>query len=135
MLGIQDAEHEETAPASPTLLVSKLACSPAGKAQTIRILPGSQLHQAYGRDEVTEQFACSYGLNPQFRYKFEKGQLKVTGTDLDGEVRVVEMSDHPFYVATLFVPQVSSQPDNPHPLIISYLKAALSHQIKEGGTN
>jgi CTP synthase (UTP-ammonia lyase) len=128
VLGIEDAEHEETAPTAPTLLVSKLTCSLVGKAQTIKILPGSLLHRAYGRDEVTEQFACSYGFNPQYRYKFEKGRLKVTGVDLDGEVRVVEMSDHPFYVATLFVPQISSEPASPHPLITAYLKAALSFQ-------
>jgi CTP synthase (UTP-ammonia lyase) len=134
VLGMEAAEHEETAPTAPTLLVSKLSCSLAGKAQTIKILSGSLLHRAYGCDEVTEQFACSYGLNPQFRNKFDKGRLKVSGTDHDGEVRAVEMLDHPFYVATLFVPQVSSQPGNPHPLIISYLKAALSHQIEEGET-
>jgi CTP synthase (UTP-ammonia lyase) len=129
---MKEAEHEETAPAAPTLLVSKLTFSLAGKSQTIKILPNSLLHQAYGCDEATEQFACSYGLNPQFRYKIEKGGLKVTGTDLDGEVRVVELSDHPFYVATLFVPQVSSQPANPHPLIFAFLKAAISFQSEKG---
>jgi CTP synthase (UTP-ammonia lyase) len=55
--------------------------------------------------------------------------------DYDPELRYhLATLDHPFYVATLFVPQVSSQPGNPHPLIISYLKAALSHQIEEGET-
>jgi CTP synthase (UTP-ammonia lyase) len=130
-LGIENAEHEETAPTAPTLLISKLACSLAGKSQTIKILPGSLLHRAYERDEVTERFACSYGFNPQFRDKFEKGRLRVTGIDPDGEVRVVELSDHPFYVATLFVPQISSEPASPHPLIVAYLKAALSFQSEE----
>ena len=123
-MGIKDAEHEETAPSAPTLLVSKLTCSLIGKTQTIKILPGSLLHRAYKRDEVTEQFACSYGLNPQFRDKVAKGQLKTTGVDLDGEVRAVEVLNHPFYVATLFLPQISSGPENPHPLIVAYLKAA-----------
>ena len=126
MLGIEDAEHEETAPSAPTLLVSKLTCSLVGKTQAIKILSGSLLHRAYGRDEVTEQFACSYGLNPQFRDKVEKGRLKITGVDLDGEVRAMEVLDHPFYVATLFLPQVSSKPDRPHPLIVAYLRAALA---------
>jgi CTP synthase (UTP-ammonia lyase) len=125
-LGIEDAEHEETAPSAPTLLISKLTCSLVGKTQTIKILPGSLLHRAYGRDEVTEQFACNYGFNPQFRDKVEKDQLKITGVDLDGEVRVVEVFDHPFYVATLFLPQISSAPERPHPLIVAYLRAALA---------
>lgn len=133
MLGIEDAEHEETAPSAPTLLVSKLACSLAGRTQTIKIIPGSLVHQAYGREEVTEQFACSYGLNPRFRDKVEKGQLKITGVDLDGEVRVVEVSDHPFYVATLFLPQISSDPESPHPLIVAYLRAALAFRTSDKG--
>ncbi|MDP2862369.1 MAG: hypothetical protein Q8N95_06220 [Desulfobacterales bacterium] len=126
MLGIGDAEHEESAPGAPTLLVSKLACSLVGKTQTIKILPGSLLHRAYGRHEVTEQFACNYGFNSQFRDKIEKGKLKITGVDPDGEVRAVEISDHPFYVATLFLPQISSAPETPHPLIVAYLVAALA---------
>jgi CTP synthase (UTP-ammonia lyase) len=125
-LGIEDAEHEETAPGAPTLFISKLACSLVGQAQTIKIAPGSHAHQAYGQKEVTEQFYCNYGLNPRFRDKVEKGKLKITGVDLDGEVRIVELSDHRFYVATLFLPQVLSKPEIPHPLIIAYLRAAVA---------
>ncbi len=51
-----------------------------------------------------EQFQCNYGLNPQFRDRFDRGKLKITGLDLEGEVRIVELIDHPFYVATLFRP-------------------------------
>jgi CTP synthase (UTP-ammonia lyase) len=76
--------------------------------------------------EVTEQFHCNYGLNPQFREKVGTGKLKITGVDVEGEARIVELSDHPFYVATLFLPQVSSKPDRPHPLIVAYLRAALA---------
>ena len=126
MVGIEDAEHEETAPNAPTLLINKLPGSLVGKTQTVKILPGSLLHRAYGRDEATEQFACNYGFNPRFRGKVEGGKLKVTGVGPDGEVRAVEIPDHPFYVATLFLPQVSSGPESPHPLIVAYLKAALS---------
>lgn len=131
MLGIEDAEHEESAPSAPTLLVSKLSGSLVGKTQTIKILPGSLLHRAYGREEVTEQFACNYGFNPQFRDKIEKSQLKITGVDLDGEVRVVEVFDHPFYVATLFLPQIFSKPESPHPLIVAYLKAAVGFRTTD----
>ena len=92
----------------------------------IKIVPGSLVHRAYGREEVTEQFACSYGLNPQFREKVGTGKLKITGVDVEGEARIVELSDHPFYVATLFLPQISSKPDRPHPLIVAYLRAALA---------
>ena len=128
-MGIQDAEHEETAPGAPTPIISKLICSLIGKTQTIKIVPGSRAHQAYGQQEVTEQFHCNYGLNPAFRDEVGKGQLKITGVDLDGEVRIVELSDHRFYVATLFLPQISSKTGSPHPLIVAYLRAAQAFQI------
>lgn len=129
-MNITDAEHEETAPNAPTLVVSKLACSLVGKAQTIKILNGSLFHDSYGQNEVSEPFVCNYGLNPKFRDSIEKGQLKVTGVDLDGEVRAIELTDHPFFVGTLYQPQISSTPKSPHPLIIAYLKAALGFQAK-----
>ena len=128
MLGIKDANHEESAPNASTLMISKLNRPLACETQSIKTVPGSLAHQAYEQDEVEEQFVCSYGLNPEFRDNFEKGQLKFTGVDPDGEVRIVELKDHPFFVATLFQPQLSSTPENPHPLIVAYLKAALAFQ-------
>jgi len=95
-------------------------------------IPATRLHQIsvrfFGCHNVaqTEQFICSYGLNAKFRDEIEKGQLKVAGVDLDGEVRVVELSDHPFFVGTLYQPQISSAPDSPHPLIVAFLRAALA---------
>jgi CTP synthase (UTP-ammonia lyase) len=119
-----DAEHEESAPGASTLFISRLACSLAGKTQEIKIAPGSIAYRDYGEKKVTEQFFCNYGLNPVFRDEVSKGKLNVTGVDSEGEVRIVELSDQSFYVATLFLPQVASKPERPHPLILLYLKAA-----------
>ena len=92
-------------------------------------MPGTLAHQAYGKPEVTEQFRCNYGLNPVYREQISQGDLlKVAGTDPEGEIRIVELSNHRFFLATLFVPQLSSSPDMPHPLIVAYLKAALAFQ-------
>ena len=130
MLGIKDAEHEESAPGASTLFISKLACSLVGKTQEIEIAPDSIAHRAYGKQEVMEQFFCNYGLNPVFRNEVNKGKLSITGVDPEGEVRIVELSDHPFYVATLFLPQIASKPESPHPLIFAYLKAAAAFQAR-----
>lgn len=130
VMGITDAEHEESSPRSPTLVISKLTCSLVGKTQKIAITPDSIAHRAYGGKEVMEQFFCNYGLNPAFRDQINKSKLNVTGVDFEGEVRVVELSDHPFYVATLFLPQVASNPGTPHPLIVSYLEAAVAFQTQ-----
>lgn len=72
-----------------------------------------------------ERFQCSYGLNPQFRARFAAGKLAITGVDLQGEARIVELADHPFFVATLFLPQLSSTAEKPHTLIVAYLQAAV----------
>jgi CTP synthase (UTP-ammonia lyase) len=128
VLAIQDAEHEETAPESPRLVVSQLACSLVGTTQTITILPETLARRAYGRPAVTEQFACNYGLNPAYREHISYGGLKVVGIDAMGEVRLVELAAHRFFIATLFLPQLSSSAARPHPLIVAYLKAAQNFQ-------
>lgn len=51
------------------------------------------------------------------------------GVDSNGEVRIVELSNHRFFIATLFVPQLSSSPETPHPLITAYLKAAMAFRV------
>jgi CTP synthase (UTP-ammonia lyase) len=124
VLGIQDAEHEESSPDAPTLVVSRLVCSLVGSTGVIRISPHTLAHKTYGRDEATEQFRCSYGLNPSYLPRFANSALKVTGTDDAGEARIVELTGHPFFVATLFLPQLLSQPKIPHPLVVAYLTAA-----------
>ncbi len=131
-MGYRHADHEETAPNAPTLIVSRLPFSLIGVTQLIRILPGSHAYKAYGQHEVKEQFSCNYGLNPLFRDEIAREKLRITGLGPNDETRIVELSDHQFYVATLFLPQISSWPDRPHPLIVSYLRAALDFQSSHG---
>ncbi|NIS62095.1 MAG: hypothetical protein GTO13_15780 [Proteobacteria bacterium] len=128
MLEIQDAEHEETTPGASRLIITKLTCSLVGQSQRINITPGTLAHEAYGKEEVIEQFQCNYGLNPRYRDSIIQGGLNIVGVDPDGEARVIELPDHRFFMATLFVPQLSSQPEIPHPLILAFLKAAVDYQ-------
>lgn len=67
MLGMADAEHEESAPNASNLLISKLSCSLVGITQQVKIRPGTLVHQIYQTEAVTEQFRCNYGLNPKYR--------------------------------------------------------------------
>ena len=80
--------------------------------------------QIYGKDETVESFACNYGLNHSFIDQIASKGLRISGYDEDETVRMVELPGHPFFVATLFVPQVLSTPQSPHPLILAYLRAA-----------
>ncbi len=106
------------------MVISKLTCSLVGTTETITLMPGTLAHRAYGEMAVTEQFACNYGLNPAYRERLSAGGLQVAGLDPAGEVRVVELGAHRFFLATLFLPQASSGPGRPHPLIVAYLQAA-----------
>ena len=129
MLGIQDAEHEETAPGASIPFISKLSCSLVGETQIIRITPGTLSFQAYGNDKAIEQFHCNYGLNEEYRDEIGNGELKIVGVDANGDARIVELSNHRFFIATLFIPQLSSSPEVPHLLISAYIKAALAFRV------
>ena len=75
-----------------------------------------------------EQFNCSYGLNEIYRDAMQNQPLKIVGVDTNGEARVVELTGHRFFIATLFLLLFSSSPKVPHPLVVAYLKAAITFQ-------
>ena len=127
-----DAEHVETAPDACRLLITKLTCSLVGQTQAIQIAPGTRAYQAYG-SEALEQFRCNYGLNPEYRGRLVDAGLSISGVDSGGEARIVELSDHRFFVATLFLPQLASTRETPHPLIVAYLQAALAYRASQPG--
>lgn len=124
VLGIADADHQETSPGAPRLAVTALACSLAGQDHAIRLIAGTRAAALYGVTEAVEPFFCRFGLNPEYRARFEARGLTVSGVGEDGEVRVVELADHPFFVGTLFVPQARTRPGTPHPLIAALADAA-----------
>jgi len=95
-----------------------------GQERKVRIVPGSRAHRIYGTHEATEIFACNYGLNEAFGDQIRSKELRVSGYDEDGATRMVELPGHPFFISTLFVPQVVSKSRKPHPLIVAYLQAA-----------
>lgn len=132
VLVIKGATHEEIDPQAPTLVISRLASSLVGKTEPVRIAAGSLAFEAYGQEQAAEQFSCNFGLNPGFDRSRDWGRLKITGVGPAGEARIVELEGHPFYVATLFLPQMSSKPDRPHPLIEAFLKAAMAGEKGSG---
>jgi CTP synthase (UTP-ammonia lyase) len=71
-----------------------------------------------------ERFFCSFGLNPAFRRDIEGAGFKATGFDDNDEVRIMELPNARFFMATLFVPQACPVENNPHPLVVALLKAA-----------
>lgn len=80
----------------------------------------------YGQTEATENFLCNYGFNSKFEAHFRDSPLRFVGYDNDGELRAIELPEHRFFLATLYLPQMRSQPGQPHPLISAYLQAAVA---------
>lgn len=124
VLGFADAQHAEYDPYASRLFVSKLACSLAGREMDLQLDPGSQIARYYGATSVRERYYCNFGVAPDCVPLLRQGPLRIAGRDAEGEVRVIELPGHPFFVGTLFVPQARSTPDAPHPLVRSFLRAA-----------
>jgi CTP synthase (UTP-ammonia lyase) len=125
VLGFADAQHAEYDPAASRLFVNLLACSLVGKTMTILLNPTSHAYRLYGQGEVSEQYYCQFGLNPAYQTTIEEEGLRIAGYDTDGEARILELEEHPFFIATLFLPQLNSSAAQPHPLITAYLQSAV----------
>lgn len=103
--------------------MTPLACSLVGTEQPVTILPGTRAAALYGVAESTEDYYCNYGVNPAYRSRLEAAGMVVSGLGGEGEIRIVELPGHPFFLATLFLPQTRSTVARPHPLVAGYAAA------------
>lgn len=126
VLNFKDATSAEYDPYASKLFISKLACSLAGQTMRVDLAAGTQAAVLYGQAQVEEHYYCNFGLNPTYKHLFENVDLCVSGRDQDGEIRILELPTCDFFVATLFVPQVNSTAEHPHPLITGFLQASLA---------
>jgi CTP synthase (UTP-ammonia lyase) len=129
VLGFHDAQHAEYDPSASRLFIAQLACSLAGREMRLQFTAGSQVAGIYGALAATEQYYCNFGVNPACIPLLKSGPLQVTGADSEGEVRVIELPGHPFFIGTLFVPQTRSTPQCPHPLVTAFLRAVAGGSI------
>jgi CTP synthase (UTP-ammonia lyase) len=124
VLGWSDAEHAETAPHAARAVVTPLACALVEARGAVHFAAGSKLLAAYGNPDAEEGYHCSYGLDPRLRDALTPGPLRVTAVDDAGEVRAVELDDHPFFVATLFQPERAALRDVLPPIVRGFVRAA-----------
>jgi len=123
VLGWSNAEHAETAPDSARPVVSLLECSLVEAADSIVLKPGTRIHAAYGCREIVESYRCRYGLNPLFLAELTSGRLQIGAEDRAGDVRALELDDHPFFVATLFQPERAALAGKCPPLVAALVRA------------
>ena len=120
-LGLEDAQHAEYSPDASNLVITPLSCSLVGETRKVFINKSSKAYRFYNKEETEERFSCNFGINPDYRKRIGESGFKVAGTDENGEVRILELSQNKFFTATLFQPQLNSSPAEPHKLILAYL--------------
>lgn len=123
LLGMVDAGHAEYDPNASEPTISALTCSLAGKEFKLNLRDGSRSALLYGQLQVSERYYCNFGINPDYMEDIRSGPIKITGEDHDGEIRVVEYDEHPFFIGTLYVPQIKSTSINPHPIVTGFFEA------------
>ena len=123
VMGVGDAAHQETDSAGRMVIVP-LSCSLVEQEAEVELRPNTLIARAYGREKISEGYHCNYGVSPDFAAELEKSDMRVTAWDEDGEIRAVELSNHPFFVATLFQHERNALAGRPVPLVQAMLKAA-----------
>ena len=132
-MGIADADTAENESGSRNIVIAPVLCAVPNRAPgdpklvgagRLSIESNSLLHRIYGRPETDEQYFCNYEVNPAFEARMQAAGLRIVARGPQGEARAAEIPGHRFFLATLFQPQLSSQPDRPHPVLIAFLDAA-----------
>jgi len=93
-----------------------------------KIAPGSLAARAYGEELVYERHRHRYEFNNTYREQIEAAGLRVSGTSPDGRlVEMIELPDHPWFLAVQFHPEFTSRPNRPQPLFREFVGAAIRH--------
>jgi CTP synthase (UTP-ammonia lyase) len=128
--GLTDAAHAENDPDAEHPLIAPLACSLVGHELPISLTPGTRAELLLGAERSVERYHCSYGLHPDFPARLEAHGLTFSGHDADGAPRIAELppSTHPFFLATLFQPELAGDGTRPHPFVEGFARAATDHR-------
>jgi CTP synthase (UTP-ammonia lyase) len=122
--GIADAGHAETTPEGTHLVVGRLACSLIGQERHVTAIPGTRMYDLCGKTPFVGFHWCNYGLAPAYADRLVEHGLVIAARADDAGVEAVELRDHPFFLATLFQPQVGAVAGKPlHPVIEAFVAA------------
>ena len=143
MLGLEDANSTEFAQDTHnpviSLMENQLAVRKRGATMRLGawpcvLAPDSRAMAAYGQERISERHRHRYEFNNAYRRMFEKNGFAVTGASPDGElVEIIELPDHPWFVAVQFHPEFQSKPTKAHPLFREFVAAALVHRESTKG--
>jgi CTP synthase len=137
VLGLDQAHSTEFDPATPhpviALLDAQRNVTQMGGTMRLGAMPcqlalGSRAAKLYGAFVVNERHRHRYEFNHAYRERFEKAGFVISGSSPDGKlVELIELADHPFFMASQFHPEFHSKPHQPHPLFRGFIAAAHQH--------
>jgi CTP synthase (UTP-ammonia lyase) len=123
--GIVDADHAETARDADHLVVDRLACSLIGEERHVTAIPGTRMEDLCGKTSFVGFHWCNYGIARAYADRLAAHGLLIAALADDAGVEAVELPSHPFFLATLFQPQVGSLASRRlHPIIEAFVTAA-----------
>jgi len=96
-----------------------------------RLVEGTLAYEVYGVSETSERHRHRYEINNEFRQEMESKGLVISGISPDGRlVEIIELKEHPWFVACQFHPEFKSRPNRPHPLFMGLVRSALEYKEK-----
>jgi len=136
MEGAASTEMDKTTP-YPVIDMMEEQKKISNKGGTMRlgaypchIKSGTLAHKIYGTSKILERHRHRYEFNNEYFQQFEESGLKATGINPETKlVEIVELPDHPYFIGVQYHPELKSTVESPHPLFISFVKAALNHKI------
>ena len=103
-------------------------------AQACYLVPGTRAAKAYGVDVVEERHRHRWEVNPAYHEILESHGLVLSGNSQKGRLtEIIELPDHPFFVASQFHPELRSRPTRPHPLFRGFVGAAQAFSRAKSG--
>ncbi|MGZ5345234.1 MAG: CTP synthase [Actinomycetota bacterium] len=136
--GLEGANSSEFDPASPHAVidllpeqknVTDLGGSMRLGAQPCHLVPGTLAANAYGEEVVYERHRHRWEVNPAYHQILEQAGLVLSGNSHNGRLtEIIELPDHPFFVAGQFHPELRSRPTRPHPLFRDFVGAAQAYR-------
>ncbi len=138
VLNIKDANSTEVDPNTPNPVIDlmddqKKVTIKGGTmrlgAYNCKLSKNSISYKAYGKSDISERHRHRYEFNNVYLDRMEAAGLLATGKNPEsGLVEVVELKDHPYFVGVQYHPELKSTVENPHPLFVSFIKAALQNK-------
>ncbi len=125
--GLSDVANGEVTPDAKEQLIVPLACSLKGHEEAVMVVPGTLAARITCPGRHTERYRCNYGLNSDYLERLTASGLRFSGFDDNGDVRIAELPGHPFFLGTLFQPELSGDGSHPHPIIRALAAAAAAH--------